>query len=100
MSKINILRHSHIIPDDAQQEYWAVVEHCIREFHPKRSASALKKLAELQKMLMNRSLEEFELFFHAEPFDVACDLASHRLNVEDHMKRYLEIRDEENVQIP
>ena len=100
MSKANILRPSHIIPGDAQQEYWAVVEHCIREFHPRRSASALKKLDELQKKLMNRPLEEFELFFHAEPFDVACDLAAQQLNVENHMKRYLEIRDNENVQIP
>ena len=100
MSKTNILRPSHIVPDDAQQEYWAVVEHCIREFHPKCSASALNKLAELQKKLMKGSLEEFELFFHAEPFDIACDLASHQLHVENHMKRYLEIRDEETAQIP
>jgi hypothetical protein len=34
-------------------------------------------------------------FFHAEPFDVACDLADHQLNVAQHLNRYLRIRDKE-----
>ena len=34
-----------------------------------------------------------DLFYHAEPFDVACNLADNALNVKDHLDEYLEIRD-------
>lgn len=38
-------------------------------------------------------VEQMELFYHAEPFDVACDLADNSLDVRDHLNEYLEIRD-------
>src|SRR5262245_49940272 len=34
-----------------------------------------------------------ELFYHAEPFDVACDLAGNPLNIKDYSAKYLAIRD-------
>ncbi len=37
--------------------------------------------------------EQMELFYHSEPFDVACRLAQHPLDLKDHLPRYLEIRD-------
>jgi hypothetical protein len=37
--------------------------------------------------------EQMELFYHAEPFDVACNLADNALDVKDHLDEYLEIRD-------
>jgi hypothetical protein len=40
-------------------------------------------------------VREMELFFHAEPFDVACHLAGHPLDVAPHLNRYLKIRHEE-----
>ncbi len=54
----------------------------------------------LRRDLQTKPIEEFELFFHAEPFDVACALAGHPLRIEDHLTRYLEIRDVENVLAP
>jgi hypothetical protein len=36
--------------------------------------------------------EQMELFYHAEPFDVACNLADNPLDVKDHVDEYLEIR--------
>jgi hypothetical protein len=37
-----------------------------------------------------------ELFYHAEPWDVACDLANRELDMDDKiLSRYLEIRDVE-----
>ena len=38
-------------------------------------------------------LEQMELFYHAESFDVACDVADNALSVKDHLDEYLEIRD-------
>ena len=87
------MRTSNIIPDDAQRQFWSVVGQCIHEFHARRSATALPRMAQLRQQLLNEPIEEFELFFHSEPFDVACDLAGQPLKVEDHLDRYLEIRD-------
>ena len=38
-------------------------------------------------------IEQMELFYHADPFDVACNLADNPLNVKDYLDKYLEIRD-------
>ena len=40
------------------------------------------------------------MFFHGEPFDIACNLAGRQLNVEDFLKRYLQIRDGDDSQQP
>jgi hypothetical protein len=37
--------------------------------------------------------EQMELFYHGEPFDVACDLAGHPLDVRKHLNEYLRLRD-------
>ena len=38
-------------------------------------------------------VEQMDLFYHAEPFDVACNIAGQPLDVRDHLEDYLEIRD-------
>jgi len=89
------VRSPQAMPNDAQVEFWSVVRRCIREFHARRSTSALSKATRLRKKIEGLPFEEKELFFHAEPFDVACRLAGHSLRVEDYLARYLEIRDGE-----
>ena len=89
------MRESTVIPVDAQQDYWRVVRSCIRVFHPQKSANALKKATRLRKTVEKLPIREMELFFHAEPFDVACDLAGHQLDIAQHLDRYLKIRDKE-----
>jgi hypothetical protein len=37
--------------------------------------------------------EQMDLFYHAEPFDVACNLAGKPIAVKDHLGEYLAIRD-------
>ena len=37
--------------------------------------------------------QQTELFYHSEPFDVACRLAERPLDMERHLSRYLQIRD-------
>lgn len=89
------MRESAVIPVDAQQDYWRVVRSCIRVFHPKQSANAFKKATRSRKTVEKLPIREMELFFHAEPFDVACDLAGHQLMVTHHLNLYLKIRDKE-----
>jgi hypothetical protein len=51
-----------------------------------------------RKKVEGLPVKEMELFFHSEPFDVACRLAGHPLRVEDYLERYLKIRDEDEDQ--
>jgi hypothetical protein len=83
-----------VIPVDAQDHFWSVVRRCLREFHTKQSPSALKKASRLRTKVEQLPAEDRELFYHDEPFDVACRLAGRRLKVEDHLKHYLKIRDD------
>lgn len=87
------MKPSPVIPRDAAEHFWSVVRRCIREFHAKRSVSALGKATRLRKKVERLPVEELELFYHGEPFDVACRLAGRDLRVEDHLEHYLEIRD-------
>lgn len=87
------MRSSHVTPRDATEHFWSVVRRCIREFHAKRSKSALGRATRLRKRVHQLPVEEMDLFFHGEPFDVACRLAGRSLRVEDYLDRYLKIRD-------
>ena len=92
------MKLSHVMPADAQDEFWSVVRRCIREFHADVSRSILSKANRLRKKVANLPVKEMELFFHSEPFDVASRLAGHPLRVEDHLERYLKIRDDDEDQ--
>lgn len=87
------MRSSQVIPPDAADQFWSVVRCCIREFHGTRPAAALAKATRLRKKVERLPVEQMELFYHDEPFDLACRLAGRPLRVEDHLERYLELRD-------
>lgn len=38
-------------------------------------------------------VEQIALFYHGEPFDVACNLANNPIRIKNHLEEYLEIRD-------
>jgi hypothetical protein len=57
---------------------------------------ARRKANLLRKKIESLSNESIELFYHAEPFDVACDIAERRLSVKRHLHLYLQIRDEKH----
>lgn len=81
-----------VISSEFQEQFWHVVRPCLREFHH-ASQTVLGRVPKLRQKIENAPIEEVELFFHGEPFNVACGLARHRLPIEPHLKRYLEIRD-------
>jgi hypothetical protein len=94
--KTGLMSSSKVIPDEAQDHFWSVVRNCVREFHADRASSVLSKVTRLRQKVERLPTEETELFYHAEPFDVACRLADHPLKVEDYLERYLQIRDKDN----
>ncbi len=87
---------SKVIPDDAQDEFWAVVEDCLREFHGMKREGSRRKAGKLREAIEQMTTSEMESFYHSEPFDVACDIADDPLNVKDYLDRYLHIRDEKH----
>ena len=89
---------SAVIPKEEQDHFWIVVRQCIRRFHARCSSSTLTKATRLRKKVNGMRVEQMELFYHAEPFDVACNLAGNPLDVKDHLDKYLEIRDADTRQ--
>lgn len=86
------MKSSQIIPKEEQDRFWTVVRRCIRTFHPGCHTKTLPKAARLRKKVDAMPPEQMELFYHAEPFDVACDLAGNHLDVRKHLTEYLRIR--------
>jgi hypothetical protein len=85
---------STVVPDDAKDEFWAVVEDCLREFHGMKPDAIRRKAGKLRQAIERMTPSELESFYHSEPFDVACDIAEDALNITVYLDRYLQIRDE------
>ncbi|MFO0967101.1 MAG: hypothetical protein U0793_16165 [Gemmataceae bacterium] len=86
------MKTSNVISREAQEHFWRVVRECLRKFHHATS-SVLERLHELRAAIDASPIEEIELFFHNEPFDVACNVARHPLPMEPVLDQYLAIRD-------
>ncbi len=87
------MKSSTVIPKDEQDRFWHVVRQCIRKFHAQSATSALMSVTRLRKKVNGMPVDQMELFYHAEPFDVACNMANSALDVKDHLEAYLMIRD-------
>jgi hypothetical protein len=87
------MKSSNVIPKDERDHFWSVVRQCIRRFHTRRAARTLAEATRLRKKVSGMPIEQMDLFYHAEPFDVACNLADNALDVKDYLREYLEIRD-------
>ena len=86
------LKTSKVISCESQEHFWRVVRTCLREFHH-ADRPAFARLTRLRQRIEEAPLADLEMFFHSEPFDVACNIARREIKVEDFLARYLEIRD-------
>ena len=91
------MRASSVVPPEAQEHFWVVLRCCVREFHADALPAVLPKLEDLRTWVEGLPDGALELFYHSEPFDVACRLAGRPLDVKDYLARYLEIRDGEDA---
>ncbi len=90
------MNSAKVVPDDAQNEFWAVVEDCLHEFHGMKQPDIRRRVVKLRSAIERMTISELESFYHSEPFDVACDIAAKQLNLQDYLDRYLKIRDEKH----
>jgi hypothetical protein len=84
---------SLVISDDAKDEFWEVVTDCLRAFHKMTAEATRRKVSRARKGIERLTESQIELFYHSEPFDVACEITRNPLEVEPHLDRYLQIRD-------
>lgn len=79
---------------ESQEQFWCVARRCLHHFHH-APPQIYKRLRELRAKIDVATIEEVELFFHDEPFNIACDVAQHAIPVKSVLKQYLEMRDNE-----
>jgi hypothetical protein len=89
------MKTSHVTSAAYQEHFWHVVKACLREFH-NATPAVMSRMYKLRHKIEEAPMEEIELFFHGEPFNIACGIARHRLPIEPHRERYLELRDGED----
>ena len=63
-----------------KKAFWEVVKECLLKFHKLDANEADERIEKLRKAIKEPpgGVDE-DLFYHAEPFDVACDLAGEPL---------------------
>jgi hypothetical protein len=73
----------------AKEAFWKVVEDCLTEIHGLSLSEAGQRGRNLRAEIESppQGLSS-DIFYHAEPFDVACDLAGNRLDVLQHRDQY------------
>jgi hypothetical protein len=67
-----------MIPHDEAEAFWAVTVDCLVEFHRLAPEEADARVASLRERLARSGART--MVYHAEPFDVACDLAGVELD--------------------
>ena len=75
--------------------YWAIVTDCLEQFHGYVPSAALALSLELRDVIESPRHQDAPppgydsaLFYHGEPFYVACDLAARALDLERHRAAY------------
>jgi hypothetical protein len=72
--------------------FWAAVEDCLVTFHQLKRCDAAEKVTSLWRRLptvLDDSNPAFsEMIYHAEPGQIACNLASHDLPIAEYQTAY------------
>jgi hypothetical protein len=85
-----------LIPSDtsdranaAQERYWRIIHDCLTALHHWNPAEADNAIARLRERLAVREDADFPtMIYHAEPFEVACDIAAQQLDYAAHREAY------------
>lgn len=66
----------------AKDAFWNVVQDCLVEIHGLSLFEAIQKSRDLRTQIETTATRmSSEMIYHAEPFEVACDLAGKHLNL-------------------
>jgi hypothetical protein len=72
--------------------FWAAVEECLVTFHERRQCEAAEMVTDLWRRLptmLDNSTPAFgDMIYHAETWQIACNLANHELSISEHQQEY------------
>ncbi|HEX8904227.1 MAG TPA: hypothetical protein VF771_05255 [Longimicrobiaceae bacterium] len=79
---------------DLQESFWSAVRGCLVRFHRLSEIEAVRKVAEFRCRLEEAPPGvPLDMIYHAEPFDVACDLAGNHLDRSEVETEYIDLLD-------
>jgi hypothetical protein len=79
---------------ELRESFWAAVRECLIHFHRVPPSEAAGKVSSLRQRLAEAPAGSLsDMIYHAEPFDVACDLAGEPLDRTKFAGEYEEILD-------
>jgi hypothetical protein len=75
-----------------KNEYWRVVAECLIAYHGLEKGESLRRARAYRIDIENAEpYIQNDIFYHNEPFDVACDLTQHYLELEPRFPEYEQI---------
>ena len=78
-----------MIDAKAIDAFWSVVQRCLVQFHGLSEDEAHRRSQPLRARIESPPIgTSSDIFYHAEPFDVACDLASDRRELSRYRQEY------------
>ena len=81
--------NSFLIDPQAKDEFWGVVQDCLIELHNLTSFEAIQRSRDLRRRIEAAPAGlSSEMLYHADPFDVACDIARNPLDIAIYRARY------------
>lgn len=86
-----------MINSKSKDAFWDVVEDCLVEIHGLSKLRAHQRSQDLRTGIETPPAGmSSEIFYHAEPFDVACDIADIQLDLSQHRSQYDHILNRHN----
>lgn len=83
------------VMEQLKNGFWEAVVDCLVEFHRMPREEAAPKVREWRVILDWGDASPFvpDIIYHAEPFDLANDIAQRKLDINDYSDAYFRIRD-------
>jgi hypothetical protein len=78
-----------VIDIKAKETFWEVVEECLIAIHGLPKPEAHRRSLDLRTRIEAAPAGmSSDIFYHAEPFDVACDIAGNPLDISQYRQQY------------
>ncbi len=78
-----------MIDPKAKDAFWEVVEDCLVEIHGLSKPDAHKRSMDLRTRIESPPTGmSSDIFYHDEPFDVACDIVGRQLDLSQYRPQY------------
>lgn len=88
-----VFQEASMAMEQLKNGFWQAVVDCLEQFHGFSCTEARARTFDLRSAIEGGPQSGFEpdLIYHNEPFHLACDLASHELDLTLHMANYQRI---------